>query len=421
MSTSWISGIIQIHSFKESFALPSPAREALLSFIIIMILTKDRYLRPVSNQSFIIPKEPENKDTSNNEDQTIQMNTSIDTDSGHPPYSSTSSSSSLLLVIEWKALLRLLLRTAPYLDETRTGKPNHDSLSRQSTVLKRTVSMIRYSRRFFNQGLHVKRNILSDEAATELWSMVYPDLIDQTHSNACYRAAILLHLFFPTRCSSKFYVKIMPTWLECWSSIDRCPEFDFLWINMFCRSRRFLKEGDYDWGPLRRRLLTLCGYWLQIPVGGRSSDKTFPRAAEAKSRNVPSRLKSFVWNDSSYQEGVDFVAKVSKLLVFCCGKDDGFDEELQLPSVTSATSTDPLSSAGPSVSHGTEDLLRFFSFVGPYFNPSNTGSWTFPLGVMLHYISFELCRRIGRDSSQATLSQTLPTLASTIGEVEPFK
>ncbi len=388
--------IDQNDHIKESFALPTPAREALLSFVI-MILTKDRYLRPVSNQSFIIPEEEE-------------------TDSNHndcqPSYSSTSPSSSLLLVIEWKALLRLLLRTAPYLDETRTGKPNHDSLSKQNTVLKRTVSMIRYSRRFFNQGTEVKRNILTDATAAEVWDMVYPDLVDQTHSNACYRAVILLHLFFPTRCSSKFYVNIMPVWLDCWSSIDRCPEFDFLWINMFCRSRRFLREGDYDWGPLRRRLLTLCGYWLQIPVGGRSSDKTFPRAAEAKSRNIPSRLKSFVRNDSSYQEGVDFVAKVSKLLVFCCGKNDGLKDGEQ-------QSADPLSSTA--VSHGTEDLLRFFSFVGPYFNPSNTGSWTFPLGVMLHYISFELCRRIGRDSSQVTLSQTLPMLASTVAEVEPFK
>jgi hypothetical protein len=377
------SSLLHKNDLKESFALPSPAREALLSFVI-MILTKDRYLRSVSNQSFSVPDE---------EGFTGERN------------------DSLLLVINWKALLRILLRTAPYLDEFETGKPHNDSLSRQSTVLKRTISIIRYSRRFFDQGLEVKQNIVSDKTAREVWNMVKPDLMNQTHSNACYRAMILLHLFHPTRCSSDFYVEVMPTWLESWSSIDRCPEFDFLWINMFCRSRRFVKSTKYDWGALRRRLLTLCGYWLQIPVGGKSSDKSFPRAAEAKSRGIPSRLKTFVRSDSSYQEGVDFVAKVSKLLVFCCGKNDGVEQDSNID-----TSTD-----GTEVSHGTEDILRFFSFVGPYFNPSNTGSWTFPLGIMLHYISFELCRRIGRDNSQETFKRALPKLASVVVEVEPFK
>ena len=367
---------------KESFALPSPARESLLSFVII-ILTKDRYLRSVSNQSYFAPNEEGlEKDETND---------------------------SLLLVIHWKALFRILLRTAPYLDERETGKPHSDSLSRQSTVLKRTISVIRYSRRFYDQGLDVKQNIVSDKTAREIWDLVKMDLMNQTHSNGCFRAMILLYLFHPTRCSSAFYLEVMPTWLQCWGSIDRCPEFDFLWINMFCRSRRFVVPNTYDWGPLRRRLLTLCGYWLQIPVGGRSSDKSFPRAAEAKSRSIPSRLKTFVRSDSSNQEGVDFVAKVAKLLIFCCGKNDGIEQ--------ASDST----SDGKVVSDGTEDILRFFSFVGPYFNPSNTGSWTFPLGVLLHYISFELCRRIGRDASQKTLSRSLPKLASRAAEIEPFK
>ena len=241
--------------------------------------------------------------------------------------------------------------------------------------------------------------------------MVKDDLITQIHSNSCYRAMILLFLFHPTRCSSDFYTEVMPSWLESWSSIDRCHEFDILWINMFCRARRYVSPEKYDWGPLRKRLLTLCGYWLQIPVGGKSNDKSFPRAAEAKSRTIPSRLKSFVRSDSTYQEGVDFVAKVTKLLVFCCGKNDVADESEDIDD----------SEDKKRVSHGTKDILRFFSFVGPYFNPSNVGSWTFPLGVMLHYFSFELCRRLGRDTSQTSLNQVLPHLATKIAEVEPFK
>ena len=109
---------------------------------------------------------------------------------------------------------------------------------------------------------------------------------------------------------------------------------------------------------------------------------------------------------------MDFVAKVSKLLIFCCGKNDDINDG----DTNINASTDEIP-----VSNGTEDILRFFSFVGPYFNPSNIGSWTFPLGVMLHYISFELCRRIGRDDSQVTLSRAMPELALKVADVEPFK
>ncbi len=377
--------LIHKNDLNESFALPSPARESLLSFLI-QILTKDGYLRSVSNQSFTVQDDKEYSGEKND---------------------------SLLLVIHWKALLRMLLRTTPYLDENECGKPHSDSLSRQSNVLKRTVSIIKYSRRFFDQGLEIKQNILSDKTAREVWEMVKPDLMNRSHSNACYRAMMLLYMFHPTRCSSEFYIEVMPSWNESWNSIDRCPEFDFLWICMFCRARKFVDPGTYDWGSLRKRLLTLCGYWLQIPVGGTSSDKSFPCAAEAKSRYIPSRLKTFIKDDSALQEGVDFVAKLTKLLIFCCGKNDGMEG-------VGAEGNDTINDAPP-VSHGTEDLLRFFSFVGPYFNPSNTGSWTFPLGVMLHYMSHELCRRIGRDCSQKTVNGSLPHLAKTLSEVEPFK
>lgn len=376
------------NDLNESFALPSPAREALLSFAV-MILAKDRYLRSVSNQSFFAPTEEEGQQEEKYEND------------------------SMLLVINWKALLRMLLRTTPYLDDHETDNPQSDSLSHQNTVLKRTISLIRYSRKFFDQGLSVKQNIISNKTAMEVWKMVKSDLMYQSHSNACYRALILLYLFHPTRCSSEFYLDVMPSWLESWSSIDRNPEFDFLWVNMFCRARKYVCSLQYDWGPLRRRLLTLCGYWLQIPVGG-TSDKSFPHAAEAKSRTIPSRLKTFVRSDSSYQEGVDFVSKMSKLLIFCCGKDDGDDHERD-----NTVSNDTEDKTR--VSNGTDGMLRFFSFVGPYFNPSNTGSWTFPLGVMLHYVSYELCRRIGRDTSQQNLILARPKLASKIAEVEPYK
>jgi len=368
----------------KEFALPSPARESLLTVALNLLLNKN-ILRSVSNTSV----------TKFSEDNEINANDSF------------------LLIINWKALLRMLLRTAPYLDELKTGLPPFDSNSRQSSVLKRTVNLICDLRRFYDQGLEIKDNIVADNTAQEVWDMVKLDLVRHTHSNACFRSAILLYLFHPSRCSSEFYRKVIPQWMESWTSIDRCADFDFMFLTMFCRARKYLEPDAFHWGPLRRRILTICGYWLQVPIGGNSSDKSFPRAGMPKSRALPARLKIFLGTGSSYQEGINFVRKMAKLLVFCIGKNDYAEPN-------STTDIKPKVKDAP-VSDGTEDILRFFSFVAPYFNPSNTGSWTLPLGILLHYISYSFCERLGLTASQITLSQTHRALSDHMLEVEPYK
>jgi hypothetical protein len=271
---------------EEDFALPAPAREILLG-VLMSLLATDGLLRTVSNTSF--KSYDENYENSYNGE--------------------------LLLVINWKAMLRMLLRTAPYLDEYKTGGVQMDSLSRQSNILRHTVIVIRFLRKFYDQGLSVKENILTDQTAKEVWEMIQYDLLYETHSNACYRALILLYLFQPSRCSREFYMSVLPQWLDSWSTTDRCPDTDYLWLTIFCRARKYLESQDFDWGPIRSRLLTLCGYWLQIPVGGKSSDKSFPNASGAKPRTIPGRLKVFIGNGSSYKESVDFVSKLAKLLL----------------------------------------------------------------------------------------------------------
>lgn len=372
----------------DEFALPVSARETLLGVAISLVSSDDLY-RAVSNTSF----------------QTVDENFE------------ENYTGELLLVINWKTMLRMISRTAPYLDEKRCSKVQTCSLSRQTTILKRTSLLARYLRRFYNQGMDVKQNVLTDQTAKEVWDMVSYDLLYETHSNACFRALILLYLFHPSRCSKEFYVQIMPIWLKSWTNIDRCPDCDYLWLTMFCRARKYVDIGDYDWGSIRTRLLTLCAYWLQIPVGGKSSDKSFPNAAQAKSRSIPSRLKSFLGNSNSYQEGVDFVSRLSKLLVFCLGKNDGKknqDEE-------GVSELGGVPNNGKEISKGTEDMLAFLAYVAPYFHPSNTGAWTFPLGVFLHYLSYELCRRLARGASQSALAEKYPELAEKVETVEPYK
>ena len=374
----------------EPFALPSPAREALLN-VAVDILAKKGWLLAVSNAAIAVPSHGDSSD----------------------PKADTCGPARVL-VVHWQALLRMLIRTAPYLDEHQAGLPPKDSTSRSTTVLRRTVEVIRSCRRFFDQGISPTSNELTDVTAKSVWGMVKDDIMHHSHSNAYFRGVIFLYLFCPSRCSSNFYRELLPIWLEAWNNVDRCPELDYLWMVMFCRARKRTLPGAFDWGQLRRRLLTQCGFWLQIPLGGSSSDNSFPVAAPPRLRSVPVRLKAFVGSDK-YQEGIDFVRKLSKVLVFCIGMNDtdtgtGGEEKVQNEDKNEKAS----------ISSGSNDLLRFFAFVAPYFHPSNTGSWTYPLGLLLHYLSYDLSRRLGLAASIDSLHTSHPDLVRELKRADPF-
>jgi hypothetical protein len=199
---------------EQRFALPEPARESLLS-VVITILSKKGLLRSLSNASL--------------------------------------SSEKTRLIIHWRVLLRMLLRTAPYLDEHKMGHPPTCSNSRTNTIVRRTVRLIRHARHFLDQT--------SDVTSKDIWNMVKDDVLHHTHTHACYRGAIMLYLFLPSQCSSEFYLGVLPLWLQSWSSIDRCPDFDYMWLVLFCRARKHVSPFEYDWGPVRKKLLTHSQYW----------------------------------------------------------------------------------------------------------------------------------------------------------------
>ncbi|KAL7471573.1 hypothetical protein ACHAXS_011864 [Conticribra weissflogii] len=72
------------------------------------------------------------------------------------------------------------------------------------------------------------------------------------------------------------------------------------------------------------------------------------------------------------------------------------------------------------ISEGSLEILRFLSFVKPYYNPSNIGTWTFPLGAFLHYLSYELCHRVGNMAGLKILKTDHPNISYQLLQDEPY-
>ena len=375
-------------SLLHPFALPSTARQSLLSVALDLVRIKKDRLRGVSNSALFISSSKNDNGSG-----------------GGGGDGSSSIAHRQQLLLSHQALLRMLLRTAPYLNEHEVDLPPKEANGMRSSILKKSVNLIRSCRRFFDQG-----NIGEggggeenrDKTARLLWSSLRKDLEYRSHSNSTFRALILLYLFHPSKCSSAYYLEVLPLWMECWRNIDRCPDWDNLWMVLFSRARKYVPlTNDVAvniWSTLRKHLLASCKYWLQVPVGGVSADKSFPNAAAPGTRSFPVRVKVFTGGESRYEEGINFVGKLSKLLMFC----------------TAAPTADI------AISEGTADILRFLSFIKPYYNPSNSGAWTFPLGAFLHYLSYSLCERVGVMAGWKVLQRDHSDVATMLLSEEPY-
>ena len=154
------------------FSLPQQFRESIIS-TAISILSNKEYLRACSRTKLYV------------DDQNIKQEHSI------------------RLVIHWESLLVLLLRTVPYLDESKCSKPLTSSSGSYNQIVKNTAKLIKASRRYFET-----------DAEWKIWNMFEADLLTKSHSVACFRAQAMLYLFLPSQCSVKFYDKVLPLWLE---------------------------------------------------------------------------------------------------------------------------------------------------------------------------------------------------------------
>jgi hypothetical protein len=160
--------------------------------------------------------------------------------------------------VAWRPLLFSLFQAAPHLLEGTTAPPLTSSLNGGLHHLRAgTLELVHCCRAFFPNG--------GDRSAREIWETLRPD-IAQFHSCVSFRAQILLALFLPTRCSPAFYAGVLPAWLELWSGVDNCLEWDLNWLTLLCRARKSLPP-DFDWAPYRAAALSRCMPYLYLPMG----------------------------------------------------------------------------------------------------------------------------------------------------------
>jgi hypothetical protein len=192
------------NSVDTSFALPYQAREALLS-VLVLLLNQKKELESISNS---IKARTRRKK--------MRMKKQQQQDSWW--FSSIFGSQEVkddewMLILNWQPLLRLLIKTTPFLNTQSQEPIRMQFLKNQTPLEKKTVLLITGSRKFFDQGIRPKgcnEMTTTDCTARELWHYVKMDLTDDTHPNSYFRALVILYLFHPSDCSRQFYLKHMP-------------------------------------------------------------------------------------------------------------------------------------------------------------------------------------------------------------------
>ena len=131
--------------------------------------------------------------------------------------------------IEWRPLLDLLLYH--HCPKGRAIPSSSESLLQQHR--RALLSLIHASRAHYRAG-----------TGLEVWAYCQPGL-KQTATHSAFKFLGILYLFWPTIQPPSVYEEILPSWLQCWSSIDLNPQWDAMWLNLLCRARKY--SPNFDW------------------------------------------------------------------------------------------------------------------------------------------------------------------------------
>ncbi len=182
--------------------------------------------------------------------------------------------------------------------------------------------------------------------------------------------------------------------------MDHCPEWDSLWVRVFCRAQK--NSEGFNWAPFVRPMHALAMRILRISIPR-------PKGGE---RGIPSEV-SYLSRKRSC------LMKVAKMLIGLLG----WGEENSAPEGDIITPFNVLSDeseedkefgwvAGSKWgnNYGVQEeqqlsgaavlFLRLMKSFRTHFHPSNSGSWTNSLGTFIAWYTMYLAKRIGYEREQ---------------------
>lgn len=205
------------------------------------------------------------------------------------------------------------------------------------------------------------RRYASPKSALSAWTELEATIrLGGPKSHDANLALGMLRICLPTE---GIPLEVSRAWLSLWCQWTGdacCAEADAAWLTLLCRSRK-TPQLDFDTsdGGVSARIFHELYRRTGVPVGG-------ARALESTWRAWPSRYRwlALVGGDAPHER---CLRKLAKLAIACLE---------------------------------TSSLARLAKMLRPYFHPSNSGSWTPRLGVVLSELSRELAsacakRRLG--------------------------
>lgn len=78
------------------------------------------------------------------------------------------------------------------------------------------------------------RHYFTLESVRELLQGFNAELQSTTQTRALSSMCLMV-LLTPTRLPSEMYDELLPGWMATWRRLDNCPEWDLLWLHLFCR------------------------------------------------------------------------------------------------------------------------------------------------------------------------------------------
>lgn len=194
------------------------------------------------------------------------------------------------------------------------------------------------------------------------------------------QSLLLLVALLPTRLPEGMYDELMPQWVRAWMTIDNCPEWDLLWLRLFCRARKYTRR--FDWVAHIPHFMSYLLCTFSLPLGS---------VPGPEQKRLPSRFRAL------FQPPIQHYNRLlllSKLVVFFLGQ--GGDATVDVPLRPTPPNPEEGEAFGPVPCSGAaRHLVLLLSQLRTYYNPSNSGQWSDELGVFLSYLSGAVARRVG--------------------------